>query len=1032
MNPMKTLVLCFDLSVTLSSRLFFLTLLILLGATHDLLAQCGGSNLFINWNDTAQQNSLSSVTLGWDPPPNTPAGSAYQVMQATAPDYCSITTAVRTVATTTTATSITLPLQPNYVYAFSVELQSNPCINTGGSFIFDSLTNDPATPAPPVVSVSGNNATVTFTYDDFPHATGVLAFRMSPDAKSFHGLKTFVFSCTPNQSFSDVDIPNGPWQYFLESWNSHSLFSDVSLVSSPVSVFVGPPIIVSFSAVPLTVRAGQPVILSWIAEGTNAVQIDNGVGSQPVSGAFAVSPSATTTYTLTASNASGTTTATATVNVITAPFVLASLPAAPLVQTPGNGGATTSYTLTNAGGTATTVNLSASGTFFTQSPALFSLGPGASQLVTITGLPEPAGEFEGASLPSGNGVAPGLSIPIRLLSAALPSSGVGAKAAATRIDVAGAAGTSPSGTAKFTNTGTGTLTGILVSDVPWIVPQSGLISIPPGATAGVSFAIDRSQRPDADAPLGSASGKLSLVYLSGASGKVGTLDVATPTVTFVTIVDTVQLTVTSGAPPPLASGEVALFIPGVGHVSGSVGTFLSDVSVLNPAGNPSISDIRFYYTPVAGAPQSASFPPLGGVSVALADVVKNVFGSDNQVGSLQIRSASTAKLSVTTNIFNASNPAGTYGTSIPTFRSDRAVGAGHDLVLTGLRQDANSHTNLFIQETSGLGVTVRTQFLDVNGNVLGTRSDTVGAFALDQINNQVPPNAVAAVMTNMSSGNAAFLAYATPVDQVSGDNWAIVDWSHQYRYSGSDPVIVPVAGVLQGANDTFFRTDVAITNTGSSPATGTLRFYPRAGAPVDRAITLGGMQTSILANAIGSLFGEPSGTVGYLLFTPAGGSFAITSRTYTTAAGSSGTFGTDVPTLPAAGSMTIGGLRAIGSLQDATLENVITKRPATFRTNFGLMETSGNSVTVRVTLRFTYPAGAKVQGIGSAFKDYTLNPNQFLQVPIASDILGSNRDALGDLRDLEADFQLIGGSGAVAVYTSSTDNGTGDVILRTE
>lgn len=35
-------------------------------------------------------------------------------------------------------------------------------------------------------------------------------------------------------------------------------------------------------------------------------------------------------------------------------------------------------------------------------------------------------------------------------------------------------------------------------------------------------------------------------------------------------------------------------------------------------------------------------------------------------------------------------------------------------------------------------------------------------------------------------------------------------------------------------------------------------------------------------------------------------------------------------------------------------------------------------------------------------------------------------------RGLEAYFQVISGDGAVAVYTSSTDNGTGDSILRTD
>jgi hypothetical protein len=60
-------------------------------------------------------------------------------------------------------------------------------------------------------------------------------------------------------------------------------------------------------------------------------------------------------------------------------------------------------------------------------------------------------------------------------------------------------------------------------------------------------------------------------------------------------------------------------------------------------------------------------------------------------------------------------------------------------------------------------------------------------------------------------------------------------------------------------------------------------------------------------------------------------------------------------------------------------------------------------------------------------------PNQFIQINgITADILGAARDTFGDLRGVEADFQVISGDGAVAIYTSSTDNGTGDSILRTE
>jgi hypothetical protein len=332
-----------------------------------------------------------------------------------------------------------------------------------------------------------------------------------------------------------------------------------------------------------------------------------------------------------------------------------------------------------------------------------------------------------------------------------------------------------------------------------------------------------------------------------------------------------------------------------------------------------------------------------------------------------------------------------------------------------------------------VGATVQTEFLAADGSSLGTRTDPVGPFALNAINNVVPDGAVAAILMNTDPAAGKFLAYATPVDDASGDNWSVVDWSKQFGYSGSGAVIIPVAGVVHGANNTFFRTDMAVTNTSSEPASGTLRFVSRSGDDVSSQIALGARQSNIVHDVVGTLVGSTADSVGYLLFTPTSGSFAITSRTYTTAGGRLGTFGTGVPTLAASSALKAGAMQSIGSLEDSARATVLAARPATFRTNFGLLEVSGSSVRVRVTLRFNYPAGTKLPAIGSASKDYTLNPNQFLLLNgIAGEILGASRDTLGDLHGLEADFQVLDGNGAVVIFASSVDNGTGDSILRTE
>jgi hypothetical protein len=983
--------------------------------------------------------NTTSYTISWDVPAGAPVGAMYEVMQATAGDYCQFpsSSAAYTVITTTTATTYTAQKTiSEMAYFVFVRLQSDHCVATDFTLVTDSFATPPSKPVIASAVVSGSTVTVTFNHND-PHVDFIALYRAGSDG-NFTFLDEKINPCDGSQPAAvDSNVAPGTYQYKLVAFNDGNSTGLAGVQSDPVTVVVGgatPLQIVSFAAAPPTVRAGQPVTLSWVTQGASSVVIDQGVGAESPAGTATVTPSNTTTYTLTAMSGASTVTSTVTVTVLTVPVVVVSSFPSALLQVAGSGGATTRYTLTNAGGTSTAINLSQNGNFFTQSPPSFTLASGASQVVTVTGVAEPAGPLQGTANPSGAGVTSGLQVPIKLLSAAPPNGTVTAQPAKNRVDV-----TSPSGTIDFTNNGDATLTGIVTSDVPWLIPQSGVVTIPPHSTVTISFTIDRTQRPDSAALIGSAAGNLSLVYLGTGPAKVGRNDTTTPSVSLVTVVDTVQLSVSTAAPPALAAGEVALFIPGAGHIVGSVGTFISDLSVLNPLGNRPIPDLRFFYTPINTAlasSQSASVASVpSNVSVALADVTKNVFGSEGTVGSLQLRSSLADKLGISTNVFNSTNPAGTYGTAIPTFRSDRAAGQGENVYLTGLQQDgSNSHTNLFIQETAGVGVTVQTEFLNSDGTSLGTRSDTASAFGLAIISSGVvPQGTISVIMTNTSTSGGKFLAYATPVDNKSGDNWDIVDWPRQYAYSASEPMVIPIAGAAQGAS-AFFRTDAAVMNTGGTTGSVQVQYISNA-APLTTTISLGTKQTNVLNNVTQTLFGNSAPALGYLIFTPVNSTFAITSRTYATdpAHPEKGTYGSSTPTLAVSIALKNGSLRALGSLEDTTSAAVVTKRPATFHTNFGLAEVTGNSVTVRVTLRFTYPAGSKVQGIGTASKDYVLSANGFSPPrSLVTDILGSGRDAVGDLRGLEADFQVVAGTGAVMVYTSSVDNGTNDSILRTD
>jgi hypothetical protein len=814
------------------------------------------------------------------------------------------------------------------------------------------------------------------------------------------------------------------------------------------------PTIDSFDASPRTIRRGESATLVWSTSNATSVSIDQGVGSRPVRGSASVAPTSTTTYKLSATGPGGTVTRETTVEVIvTAEVALTALPQQ-MVQGTGAGGAETSYVLTNVGGASTSITLTQQGDFFTQSPTSFTLASGQSQRVTITGLQRDTGSFRGTSIPTGNGVPQGTTVPIQLLAVPTPDGPTSAEPENSRVDLSAPTGTNPTGTATFRNTGQAKIQGTLVSTVPWIIPQPGLIEVDPGQTVTVTFTIDRAMRPP-NADIGSLEGKLMLVFRTGPSGKSGGQSPhsgAASSSSVVTVVDTSKPAVQAGQIPALGPGEVALFIPGAGHVQGGAGLFFSDIALINLSGQQTLNSIDLYYTPSGTtATQKASVSGLvAGTPVALADVVKSVFEAEATLGSLQIRAPNIQQLSVNANILvrTREERPRTFGNTIPALRSDRSAGAGQSFFLTGLKKSATSHTNLFIQETSGGAVTVDIEFYDAAGVKLGERTGVgAGPFQLtglfDSADNPVlPDGAVSAVITSRQGSTGRFAAYATPVDKLSGDSWSLVDWNAQASFAGTTEMVIPVAGALRGANNLNFRTDVSVINRGTTQASGILRYIPQPaeeGAPIDpidRTITLGPRQSAVLEDATTTLFGlDPTQfTLGYMKFLPQTGSMTVTSRNFATVGDDPGTFGTGVATQANDASLRLGQVRRIGGVRDSAVTSIQQKVSGSFRSNFGLMETTGQApVTVRVTVHYSFSGGTKAVARGSGSKEYTLRPNQFMQLSrVSLEILGPTRDHFGDFDNLQVDFAVVDGDGAAAVYVSSVENDTGDSILRVD
>jgi hypothetical protein len=702
----------------------------------------------------------------------------------------------------------------------------------------------------------------------------------------------------------------------------------------------------------------------------------------------------------------------------------------------GGGGASDSFTVTNLGDESTFVSVGSAGAaFFSFDPTGFQLDGKATQTVSIS-VPSLSSGFHDSSLQlAGVGVPSGLAVPVHAISATKPSGLAAGSWGSNRVDVAGTSVTQTT-SVNFRNTGTGSIKGVAVSDVPWIQPKSEIVEIPAGGAKDIEVTVNRGLRVDTSSQRGSATGTLTLRYLKGTGNvtKAMTPDAEGPSLSApVPLVDTKQPSLASGAPPPLSGGEVALMIAGMGNVTGSVGTFISDLSVVNSSMTSSVSDLKIYFTSAAG---SSSFSQTLGssASTTLSDIAKNVFGQGEQLGTMQLRSSLTTQLAAAASVFNKSNAEGTYGTALPVFRSSRGVAAAESIYLTGIRKGGAMHTNIYVLETVGLPASFSIDFLNANGIVMTSTTDSVAAFGYRVVDqSRIPEGAAAAIVTNSSSGRIA--AFATPVDRSTGDTWAVTDWNRYYGVPFSQAVFVPVAGALAGRNNTYFKSDLTLLNTASSSARASVDYVPASGARVTKTLLFSARQSLIYDDVVVSLFGLTPPSLGYIVVRPdAGSSIVTSSRTYTTVTGTSKTYGTGVPALPLSAAMGAGQVRTFSGLKDSTLVVTNAGTPATFRTNLGLIEIGGQTAGVRVSLRFL-DGKQLAAGGANAVREYTLQPYGFLQLnAIAHELLGDIRETTwGNIDNFELRIETaVNTTGTVIPYVTLTDNGTGDTVLRVE
>ncbi|HNX49700.1 MAG TPA: pre-peptidase C-terminal domain-containing protein [Thermoanaerobaculaceae bacterium] len=236
-------------------------------------------------------------------------------------------------------------------------------------------------------------------------------------------------------------------------------------------------------------------------------------------------------------------------------------------------------------------------------------------------------------------------------------------------------------------------------------------------------------------------------------------------------------TVTCSQTGTITVAGVPIYLPAAAHLGGSAGTnWRTDPEIHNPGPASATFTIELLKRDQPNpSPASRSFSLDPGRSIRYPDVLDQVFGFSGSA-TLRVR-PSQGKVMVTGRTYNDVST-GTFGQFIPGVSGTRGFAAGETARLVQLAQSADAsrgfRTNLGLVNISAVPATITVTLSRGDGTVVGTKSYPLGAFEfkqIDRIFSSVTTQGVDdgfAVLTTASAG-AAFLAYASVIDNRSGD-----------------------------------------------------------------------------------------------------------------------------------------------------------------------------------------------------------------------------------------------------------------------
>lgn len=494
------------------------------------------------------------------------------------------------------------------------------------------------------------------------------------------------------------------------------------------------------------------------------------------------------------------------------------------------------------------------------------------------------------------------------------------------------------------------------ADKPWLMvsPTSGTLPV-----EGITLTVTADPNV---LKLGTNTGTVRLTYSSASRGGVGTHDGPAQTsfpmsVSLVTPV----MPEGKGTPPP-----DALIFPAVGHAAGANDSlFESDVRLTNLSAQTMKYDLYFTPSGVDGTElsNSTTIEVSPNETVALDDVVANVFGdgtAGSAIGMLEVRPVATSQSSDFLGSIAASaarqlhtaassrtynfTPNGTFGQFIPAIPFAQFVGRGAILSLQQVAQSSQFRANFGFLEASGNPAELVVRVYDTANTLLTSFPLSLRPMEHRQINGLLQQQGITTltdgrVEVEVVSGDGKVSAYVSEVDNATNDPLMVSPVIK--GETRADRWVVPGMASLRSGS-AFWVSDLRVFNAGDTATPATLTFYPMgnpAGA-IAREIALEPGEIEVLDNVLVNLFGLTADAGGSIVITtPQETALTATARTYNQT--SSGTYGQFIPGVTVA--------ESIGA-QDRALQILQVEQSSRFRTNIGVNETSGQPVTVEVSL----------------------------------------------------------------------------------